>query len=543
MKFLSHKRLWYQLHGWLTLPIWVLLLFICVTGTIATISQEIVWLYNPAVRANAPGPTAALLGYDAVLAAVQHQQPTALVSSISRPVKSQYALRVGVSYPDARRATLFVNPYTGHIQGSESGPDFRSVVLGLHGWLLQPWNNGYSWGWYLVCLLSLPMLGSLVSGLVIYPQFRQRYFSPRLRTGAGLRVLLGDLHRLVAAWSIPFIVIIGLTGLWFLVAAVLHDSHVSLGPNHTPVYVARGDVPYTATGQAAPRISPDQAVAAAQAAFPRFQPDYVALPGNAYAHYWVGGRSRSYPLLHEELGVNPYTARVEVTRMLADKTAYQIFSGSMNALHVGDFIGLGGKLVYFVFGLLLTALVASGMLIWIKRFNNSPAAQEGNSRWWLRWRYHASALVLLLPLVALPGYLKTVSIRTGQAGLGEREVAPLAVGPWKVRLAEWKAAPPQRDGEAGYMKPFILALTREDQARIKAVYLRVGKPRSLRTAGALASGSPYRLWANLPVPDTTTGDAMLWITVETWDGSVHQAALPLAEASPKTAAFMAEQNR
>ncbi|MDF5993673.1 PepSY domain-containing protein [Pseudomonas aeruginosa] len=43
----SRSRLWFLVHSWLALPIWFFVLIVCVTGTLAVVSQEIVWLANP----------------------------------------------------------------------------------------------------------------------------------------------------------------------------------------------------------------------------------------------------------------------------------------------------------------------------------------------------------------------------------------------------------------------------------------------------------------------------------------------------------------
>ncbi|WP_319797356.1 PepSY domain-containing protein [Nitrobacter sp.] len=122
----------------MALPIWAFLFFVCLTGSIATVSQEIVWLTSPMVRANAPSADARLLGYDEILAAVERQQPAARVRFISRPVKSIFALTVSVVRPDGASSTLCVNPYTGAVQGEQSAFDFRQFVRALHGWLLCP---------------------------------------------------------------------------------------------------------------------------------------------------------------------------------------------------------------------------------------------------------------------------------------------------------------------------------------------------------------------------------------------------------------------
>jgi hypothetical protein len=47
--------------------------------------------------------------------------------------------------------------------------------------------------------------------------------------------------------------------------------------------------------------------------------------------------------------------------------------------------------------------------------------------------------------------------------------------------------------------------------------------------------------ATVPLPTRTKPDAELWITMEGWDGSVHQAAVPLEQASPATVAWLQKQ--
>ena len=54
-------------------------------------------------------------------------------------------------------------------------------------------------------------------------------------------------------------------------------------------------------------------------------------------------------------------------------------------------------------------------------------------------------------------------------------------------------------------------------------------------------GTAYRMNAVVPIPDRTQDDAELWITLEGWDGSVHQASLPLRQASPATLAWLDKQ--
>lgn len=158
-----------------------------------------------------------------------------------------------------------------------------------------------------------------------------------------------------------------------------------------------------------------------------------------------------------------------------------------------------------------------------------------------RWPYHLSALVILVPAVITPFYFRQLDMESGAAGLGAREVGERQIGPWTVRLAEFDLLPPQVQGAAGPVKQFALALKGEAVTGVRAAYVKIGKPRSLRAAGSIFFGTPYRQTAGLPVPERTSPDAEVWLTLEGWDGSVHQAPLSLAEASPVTTGWLKSQ--
>jgi len=157
---------------------------------------------------------------------------------------------------------------------------------------------------------------------------------------------------------------------------------------------------------------------------------------------------------------------------------------------------------------------------------------------WFRWRFHLSALLLIFPMIAMPFYFDTLAMSRGEKGLGERDLGLHQLGPWQVQLAEWDTKPPRKDGVANYMKTFSLSLCQACIPEVKAAYMRIGKPRNLRTAGAISFGTPYRQFISVPIVDVATADADIWLTLEGWDGALHQMSIPLAEASPSTVAFI-----
>ncbi|MGE7993469.1 thiamine pyrophosphate-binding protein [Pseudomonas sp. NPDC089554] len=166
--------------------------------------------------------------------------------------------------------------------------------------------------------------------------------------------------------------------------------------------------------------------------------------------------------------------------------------------------------------------------------------QGGFKQWWLKWRFHLNILLILIPLGFMPLYFSNARLFLGESGLGATVVNDIQVDRWTLDLAEFLEGPPRADGQAGYFK-FITAACGNCTDSAKAIYLRIGKPRSLRAAGSLLFGSPYRMGTSLPIPANTRPDAEIWITIEGWDGSMHQASVPLAKVSPTTVAWLEKQ--
>ncbi|WP_339543904.1 PepSY-associated TM helix domain-containing protein [Pseudomonas sp. RA_35y_Pfl2_P32] len=362
----SRSKLWFLVHSWLALPIWFFVLIVCVTGTLAVVSQEIVWLANPDIRASQPSDNAELLSYDQVIAAMKQAEPLTIVESISRPDESHFALTAQVSYPDGRSVAVYVNPYSGVIQGISPDFNFQAFTRALHGWWLVPFTNGFSWGWYLVSFLGIPLLVSLITGLVVYKKFWKGFLKPTLRFNHGARIFWGDFHRLSGIWSIWFIAVISITGIWFLIEALLFDNQISISSEPVIPVISRESVPLSADGSPPKMIDLDNAILIAQEKIPGLEVSFVSLPSNAYSHLNIGGRGW-YPLMFQTATINPYNGDIDASRLLSDRTGLEFVTESMRPLHTGDFGGLWIKLIWFFFGLVLSMMVLSGLLIWTKR--------------------------------------------------------------------------------------------------------------------------------------------------------------------------------
>ncbi|MFD2640989.1 PepSY-associated TM helix domain-containing protein [Pseudomonas japonica] len=363
----SRSKIWFLVHSWLALPIWFFVLIVCVTGTLAVVAKEIMWVAYPEMRATQPDDTAQRLSYDEIMRRLHQQHPELDVNTILQPDGEYFALNVSGTLSGGRSVTAYVNPYSAELQGYAPDFNFRNFTRALHGWWLVPYTNGYPWGWYLVSLLGLPMLASLITGLVVYKRFWKGFFKPVLRLRHGARIFWGDFHRLSGIWSIWFIAVISVTGVWFLIQAILSDNQISLSTYSAATEVlAHDSVPLTADGSPAPIIGLDKALLIAQAQVPGLDPSGIILPSNTYGTMQAFGRSW-YPLMYQLVNIHPYTGEVTSTYLLSDRTNLELVTESMRPLHTGDFGGIWIKLIWAFFGLVLSLMVLSGLLIWSKR--------------------------------------------------------------------------------------------------------------------------------------------------------------------------------
>jgi hypothetical protein len=112
------------------------------------------------------------------------------------------------------------------------------------------------------------------------------------------------------------------------------------------------------------------------------------------------------------------------------------------------------------------------------------------------------------------------------------------VGPWDFTLAETEPDAPKQGKSGAVMKAFELRFSDTAHPQIRAAYLQARKPRSLRASGIAFEGQHLRT-ANIPIPPAFQPEEQIWLTVESWNGEIHQTALDVAHISPSLARFLA----
>lgn len=359
------NRFWFQLHGWFSLPVWLLFCFVCLTGTIAVISQELTWLSNPNSRANNP-ENYEMKSAPELISIVQKTHPTAKITTVMtfEPYLIHAIVFTDIDKP---QAIAYINQYTGDIQGVYQDITFNGFMRSLHGWLLFPWESNYSIGYYIVCAMAFVMLGALITGLVIYKNFWHAFTQPKLRLRQGKKTLYGDLHRLAGVWSLWFLLLMSLTGLWYLVQAVLWHADYDIEP-HSPIATVE-QLPLSNKIDTFEKTSLTRALDIAHKKFPDFEGTYLMLPEHNRDTYKLYGSGDFifYDKYSYGVIVNPWTGDVAGERDPDKMTVVQTLSHIANPLHYGTIGGIWTKIIWFIFGVLLTGMSITGFLMWGSR--------------------------------------------------------------------------------------------------------------------------------------------------------------------------------
>ena len=206
------RRALFQVHLWSGIGIGLYVLMISVTGSLLVYANELYVAATPKPiisTASLPRLTDAQLTDAAVRAYPGYQ-----VVNLGRARNPDQAVDVSLRRGGQEKQRLF-DPRTGDDLG-ESVPLriwLVSKLLDLHDNLL-----GGSTGRTINGVGALALLGLATTGLVSWwPGIRTWRGSVRLHRGVGWKRLVWDLHSMIGFWSVGFILLFGLSGLYLAI--------------------------------------------------------------------------------------------------------------------------------------------------------------------------------------------------------------------------------------------------------------------------------------------------------------------------------------
>lgn len=379
------------LHTWWGLTAGWLLCAIFLTGTLAVFRQPITqWMEaRPVVQSTVGGDRTAVLR--AATAHLEANAGKARFWRIELPGDdSDHGGPVLLAWQGGGQAAL--DPATGALltgdlarsRKTEGGRHFMS----FH-YMLQADTPGY----WLVGWASMCMLVALVSGVVVHRRIFQDFFT--FRPGKGQRSWL-DAHNATAVLALPFLFMIVYTGLAFFYTSYMPwPLQAVYGPNGYQRYQSELDGWASAArrvdgGAGAVAVTlPDLATLAQQAETLMARPArrvVVEQPGRAAMVVRVFGpaddaRAETIANTLSSVAFDGATGAVlEVkTPRPQDTTTSADVHEVFKALHLARFGGWPMKWLYFASGLLGTAMMATGTILFCVKRRKKSAQEFGRA--------------------------------------------------------------------------------------------------------------------------------------------------------------------
>ncbi|MDZ5433522.1 PepSY-associated TM helix domain-containing protein [Pseudomonas fluorescens] len=353
------------LHTWAGLTFGWLLFAIFLTGTLAYFKDETSHWMQPEIRARAVSSEDSLTLAQRYL---EQHAPNASRWIIDLPDAREPGLSVRWQQTPAKageRGQLtekLLDPQSGNeVQGRDTrGGEF---FYRFHFQLQMP----YPWGRWLSTIAAMVMFVALISGIITHKKIFKDFFTFRPRKGQ--RSWL-DGHNAVGVLVLPFHLMITYSSLVIFMALVMPASILAsykgdVQAFYSEVFPASNNA--NAAGEPAPLLplAPMLEKAREQWSGGRVGRLTVNNPGDANASV-VLARDGADRVVHDVGSAVTFNG---VTGQLLAATPAQplpmAIAGSFYGLHMGHFAGPVLRWLYFICGLASTAMIGTGLVIWL----------------------------------------------------------------------------------------------------------------------------------------------------------------------------------
>ena len=395
------KKIFRKIHLWLSVPFGLIITLVCFSGAMLVFENEVNdWvrldLYYVETVKESPLPM------DKLLEKVATTLPDSVsVTGVSISSDPGRAYQVSLSKP--RRASLYVDQYTGEVKGKSERSGFFMFMFRMHRWLLDsmnPGNEGIFWGKMIVGVSTLLLVFVLISGIVIWwPRTRKALKnSLKITATKGWRRFWYDLHVAGGMYALIFLLAMALTGLtwsfpWYR-TAFYKVFGVEVQQRAAQGHEQKSDAQKRDTKLAAHREKKREGNEVRKG-------ERSGRPENNHSDmysvtspfvYWqeIYDKRRRQNPEYKQISISSGTASVSFNRFgnqrASDRYSFNTDNGEFTetslyqhqdksgkirgwiySVHVGNWGGMFTRILTFIAALLGSALPLTGYYLWIKR--------------------------------------------------------------------------------------------------------------------------------------------------------------------------------
>ena len=352
-----NAKSWFNLHSWAGLFVGVLLFVTCVSGTLATLSHELEYLTDAKYRALT---SSASTNYLAIENTLNQHYPQAQLLYIQRHKQDYLAIEAALKVGDSFRF-VYLDAATGRLLGEGEWARISRF--------LRNWHMNLSMGWtgkLIVTSLSILLVILLVSSFYVYRRWWQGFMKKPAALSLDKRSIWSDWHKLLGLWSLWFIAVMAITGVWYLVEHGLQTANV---PHYVSSPPAVSEFKKQSPSKGLSPISLSAAYEAAQQAFPSLDIRYIRYPNKADQPIEVRGYNDDIllRLRANRVYLKPSSGEVLGIQKGEELNLLPRIKDTADPLHFGNFAGIGTKLIWGLFGALMSFVSAAGIYMsWLR---------------------------------------------------------------------------------------------------------------------------------------------------------------------------------
>ena len=391
---MNAKKVFRKIHLWLSVPTGIFIALICFSGAMMVFEKEITELcrHDLYFVQEVKGSTLPEQRLVEIVTATLPDSVT--VTGVKTFPEADRAWQVSLSKP--RRASVFIDQYTGEIKGRYERLPFFDTMFHLHRWLLDPSKSIGKW---IVGVCTLLLVIILVTGLLMWLTNRKKPLTQSLKISCnkGWHRFWHDLHVAGGIYATIFLLAMALTGLTWSFSWYRTGFYAMLG-----VDASAGGHGHPATEQvAAPRHHHHEAPDTTEAIDGNRPHRHDRADGNRpegseatdgnrpHRHDRADGTRPEYteatdgtrPHRHDQAdgnrpegvgrhGSHSEAKAAEATPRSGSNDRAASVRSTIYKIHTGGWGGIIAKIITFLAALLGATLPITGYYLWIRRLRN-----------------------------------------------------------------------------------------------------------------------------------------------------------------------------
>lgn len=402
------RKIFRNIHLWLSVPFGILITLICFSGAALVFEKEVMELCHRELYF-VKKVEAAPLPMEQLMTKVAATLPDSVsVTGVNISSDSERAYQVTLSKP--RRASMYVDQYTGEIMGKYERAPFFNFMFRMHRWLLDSMkqDGGIFWGKMIVGTSTLMFVFVLISGIVVWWPRTHKALKNSLKIVAnkGWRRFWYDLHVAGGMYALIFLLAMALTGLTWSFQWYRTGFYKTFGVEVQPS-MGHGNAAANATAKGGKREKSPEGRSGRpwnrgekpegrgehsesregrkRSPYTNWQQIYEQLaeanPDYKLISVSDGSASVALPRFGNQRGTdrykfNPRNGEITETTLYKDLDNSGKIRGWIYSVHVGSWGGMLTRILTFIAALVGASLPLTGYYLWIRRLMKRKIKRE-----------------------------------------------------------------------------------------------------------------------------------------------------------------------